>query len=202
MSYPMPRRQMNRQRGTASSTAAVIGAHCTISASAGTAERPAMTCSSVLAWRRTVLRPAARRMCSSSRELRSESVMATVVLAVTGLLLLTPRQPGVRDPLRRSADVAFHRLLRCPLVAGGDDVEQLLVALCVQAHATGAKRGGRGTEEVTDAAAQLAGYLDEQRVIGELPEILMKLLVQFVYEGEVLLLGCSRHAVHDRLEVG
>src|SRR5215510_258132 len=72
----------------------------------------------------------------------------------------------------------------------------------MQAHATGAERGGRSTKEVTNAAAQLTGYLDEQRVIGELPEILMKLLVQFVHEGKVLLLGSSRHAVHERLEIG
>src|SRR5262249_6486122 len=156
----------------------------------------AMTCFAVRAWRRTVLRPAARRICSSSRELRSESVIATVVLAVTGSLFLTLRQPGIRDSLCRSADVAFHRLLRCPLVAGADVFDHHVVAQCCQAHATGAERGVRCTKEVTDAAAQLTGYLDEQRVVSEPPEILMKLLIQFVHEGEVLLFGSSRHAVH------
>ena len=83
-----------------------------------------------------------------------------------------------------------------------DDVEQFLVGFRMASQAVRPERGHRGAVEVGHPAAELPRHLHQQRVVGEPPEVLVELLVEFVHQRQVVLLGGADHRVHDRLELG
>jgi hypothetical protein len=97
--------------------------------------------------------------------------------------------------------VLLHRLFSRARVTGRDDVEQFLVRLRVAAHPVRPERGCRSAEEMADPAPQLASYLNEEGVVGQAPEVFVKLLVKLVHQGEVVLLSGVDHPVHDCLKL-
>src|ERR1017187_2968298 len=199
----MPSRLMNRTPGAASSTVAGTGARCTMSASAAASDSPAMTSLPLVACNRSVVMPASRSTCSSAAEVRLESVMTIFGPASTCLRLLHPGDDlRLGDPLGGILDVSLHRALGGALVAGRDDVEQFLVAVRVHAQLVRRESGCRRAVEVAGAAAHLRRELDEQGVVGQLPQPLVELLVEFVNADKVTLLRGERHLADDRLQPG
>src|SRR5580700_9998366 len=130
----MPSRLTNRHRGAASSTAPDTRAHWTTSASGSAAATPARISLSVVACRRTVVKPAARSTCSSASEPRSESVMTTVGSVAIGYCLLRPGEPRIGDALRGLLHVLLHGPLGRPPVTRRDHVEQVLMGVRMAAY--------------------------------------------------------------------
>ena len=106
------------------------------------------------------------------------------------------------NPAGGILDVPAHRALGRTLISRRDDVEQFLVAVGVLTQLVRRERLRRRAIEVDGPAAHLRRDLDQQGVVGQFPQALVELLVEFVQADQIVLVGCEQHVVDDCLQPG